>query len=141
MIRLLKVTVYPAEDETIAISLKGITMRDETPKIPQDNKGYNLLRDRRISDFNNLRSRGELGDDYHGLAFRGSDLRGLDARGLDFSNCKFKQADLRGINFSNTKLDGASIYSSKISGCLFPKDLKADEIMMSVQQGTRLRIG
>jgi len=116
-------------------------MTNETPKIPQDNRGYNLLRDRRISDFNAMRSSGELDNDYHGLAFRGCDLRGLNADGLDFSNCKFKQADLRGINFTNTKLDGASIYGSKISGCLFPKELKADEIMMSVQQGTRLRAG
>ncbi len=115
-------------------------MRDETPKIPQDNKGYNLLSDRKIADFNAMRSRGELGNDYHGLAFRGCDLRGLDAEGLDLSGCKFKQADLRGINFSNTKLDGASIYGSKISGCLFPKEIRADEIMMSVQQGTRMRI-
>jgi len=116
-------------------------MRDETPKIPQDNRGYNLLRDRRISDFNAMRSRGELENDYHGLAFRGCDLRGLNAEGLDFSGCKFKQADLRGINFSNTNLEGASIYGSKISGCLFPKEIRADEIMMSIQQGTRLRIG
>ena len=115
-------------------------MRDETPKIPQDNRGYNLLRDRKVADFNSLRARGELGNDYHGFAFRGCDLRGLDARGLDFSGCKFKQADLRGINFENTKLDGASIYGAKISGCLFPKEIRADEILMSVQQGTRLRI-
>jgi len=116
-------------------------MINEIPKIPQDNKLYSLLREHRISEFNNLRDRGEAGNDLRGLSFRGSDLRSLNADGLDFSNCKFKQADLRGINFNNTKLDGASLYGSKISGCLFPKSISPQEILLSVQQGTRLRVG
>lgn len=115
-------------------------MTNETPQIPQDNKLYSLLRERRISEFNNLREKGEAGPDFCGLSFRGTDLRGLKADGLDLSSCKFKQADLRGINFSNTKLDGASLYGAKISGCLFPKSISAQEILLSVQQGTRLRV-
>lgn len=116
-------------------------MIDETPKIPQGNKMYNLLRERRINDFNNLRERGELGNNLSGLDFRGFDLRGMDASGLDFSNCHLKQADLRGINFSRTNLAGASLYGAKISGCLFPKEISAQEILMSVTHGTRLRAG
>ncbi len=114
-------------------------MKDETPKIPQGNKMYDLLGERRIQDFNNLRERGELGTDLSGFAFRGFDLRGMDADGLDMSNCRFKQADLRGINFSNTNLAGSSLYGAKISGCLFPAKFSAQEILMSVVHGTRLR--
>ncbi len=115
-------------------------MINETPKIPKDNKLYSMLRERRIQEFNSLRDRGEIGDDLSGLAFRGFDLRGLNADGLDMSNCKFKQADLRGINFSNTNLSGSSLYGAKISGCLFPKEISAQEILMSVTHGTRLRL-
>lgn len=115
-------------------------MNDETPKIPQDNHGYTLLRDRRIAEFNDNYSQGKIDPNLSGLAFRGTDLRGMQASGLDLSNCKFKQADLRGINFSQTKLEGASIYGAKISGCLFPEEISADEILMSIQHGTRLRI-
>ena len=114
-------------------------MSSETPKIPQDNRFYTLLRDRKIAEFNVYAERGELSPDFTGLSFRGSDLRGLVASGLNFSNCKFKQADLRGINFSNTNLKGASLYGSKISGCLFPQEIDATEILMSLQHGTRLR--
>ncbi len=114
-------------------------MYAETPLIPQNNKSYSLLQERRIKDFNLLKDRGQLESELNGLAFRGFDLRGLDASGLDLSNCKFKQADLRGINFSNTNLHGASLYGAKISGCLFPKELSAPEILMSVTHGTRLR--
>lgn len=115
-------------------------MIDETPKIPQDNRGYTMLRDRRIEEFNDSLAQGKIDPNLSGLAFRGSDLRGLQAAGLDLSNCKFKQADLRGINFSKTKLAGASIYGAKISGCLFPENITAEEILMSIQHGTRLRV-
>ncbi len=115
-------------------------MNTEIPQIPKNNKMYALLRERRIADFNAMRERGELDNDLSGLAFRGFDLRGLNANGLDMSNCKFKQADLRGINFSNTNLEGSSLYGAKISGCLFPKEISAQEILMSVTHGTRLRL-
>ena len=114
-------------------------MCSETPKIPQNNKAYALLQERRIADFNSLHQRGQIGDDLSGLAFRGFDLRGLDAENLNLADCKFKQADLRGINFSSANLNGSSLYGTKISGCLFPAEFSAAEILMSVTHGTRLR--
>ncbi|HHJ52773.1 MAG TPA: pentapeptide repeat-containing protein [Caldithrix abyssi] len=115
-------------------------MVNETPKMPKDHRGYTLLRERRVAEFNDLYARGIIDNNLSGLDFRGSDLRGLNADGLNLSNSKFKQADLRGINFSTANLAGASLYGAKISGCLFPESIGAQEIMMSVQYGTRLRV-
>lgn len=114
-------------------------MRDETPIIPVEHKEYNLLRERKIKEFNYLKEQGKIDTNLSGLSFRGFDLRGLDAEGLDMSNCKFKQAVVRGINFSHTKLEGASFYGAKISGALFPIQFSAAEILLSVTHGTRLR--
>lgn len=114
-------------------------MINETPKIPNDNKFYSMLRERQIPEFNRLVESGTVPPDFSGLSFRGTDLRGLQAAGLDFSNCKFKQADLRGINFSKSNLSGASLFGAKISGCLFPPEIDANEILLSLTHGTRLR--
>lgn len=45
------------------------------------------------------------------------------------------------MDLSSAKLAGASIHGAKISGVYFPVDLSADEILMSLEHGTRLRYG
>jgi uncharacterized protein YjbI with pentapeptide repeats len=101
---------------------------------------YKLLREGRIKDFNIMRKRSEKVD-LRDHDFRGLDLRGLDAKGLDLSGCYFRQADLRGVDLSESRLEGASINAAKISGVLFPKELSATEITLSLLHGTRLRYG
>ncbi len=108
-----------------------------SPRISQDPM-YQLLRDEKIAQFNKLKAQGKTCD-LTGCDFRGLDLRELDVRGLDLSNAYFRGADLRGIDFRGAKLLGASLADAKISGCFFPDNLLAPEIMMSLQQGTRLR--
>ena len=108
------------------------------PAIKQNDELYQLLREERIEEFNTRRSQGEICDLTH-CDFRGLDLRGLNAKGLDFSGSYFRQTDLRGINFFESKMDECSIHGAKISGVYFPKELTADEIMMSISQGTRMR--
>ena len=103
-----------------------------------DNSLYQLLRDEDIEGFNRARSSGETADLRSG-DFRGLDLRNIDAHGLDMSNAYFRGADLRGIDFSHTRLEGSSIAQAKISGCLFPKEISADELVMSLNHGTRMR--
>jgi len=66
-------------------------------------------------------------------------LRKIDASGLDLSNGHFRSADLRGIDLSSARLAGASIKSAKISGVLFPVEVTAEEITLSVVHGTRMR--
>lgn len=110
------------------------------PPVIKDDPMYQLLRAGKTAEFNERRHAGESCD-LTCCDFRGLDLRGLDAEGLDFSNSYFRQADIRGIDFSKARLMGASIHGAKLSGAFFPADLAADEIMMSLEHGTRLRYG
>ncbi len=104
-----------------------------------DDPLYQILRNENVEAFN--RARAEAGElpSFARCDFRGLDLRGLAATGLDFRDAYFRGADLRGIDFSGSRLDGASIAGAKISGCYFPRELQADEIVMSLNHGTRMR--
>jgi len=99
---------------------------------------YQLLREDKVEEFNRLRAGGE-DCDLRGSDLRGLDLRRLDATGLDLRDCYLRQADLRGVDLSRADLEGASINGARISGAFFPRKLRADEIMMSLQHGTRMR--
>ena len=103
-----------------------------------DDPMFHLLRQGKIEEFNAQRAAGQSFD-LRGADLRGTDLRELNATGLDMSGCYLRQADLRGIDFSETRLDGASLFSAKISGALFPKALSAEEINLSLTHGTRMR--
>ena len=79
---------------------------------------YRLLRSDDVKGFNAQKPKeGEV------------DLRGGDFRGID----------LRGLDLRSAKLEGASLAHAQISGSYFPVELSADEILMSVNFGTRLR--
>ena len=99
---------------------------------------YQLLRQEKVSDFNQYKTNGNKVD-LRGCDFRGLDLRNLDADGLDFTDCYFRAADLRGVDFRNSVLEGASLSNANVSGCYFPKELSAEEIRLSVTNGTRMR--
>ena len=101
---------------------------------------YLMLREGCIKEFNVKKGSGDKCD-LRGCDLRGLDLRGLDAVGLDFRDCYFRQSDLRGVDLSKTNLDGASINACKISGVLFPIELSAQEIELSLLHGTRMRYG
>ena len=103
-----------------------------------DSPLYALLHKDDISGFNKERpTDGPI--DLRDGDFRGLDLRELNADGIDFTNAYFRSADLRGIDFSNANLEGASLAHAQISGAYFPRELSADEILMSMNFGTRLR--
>jgi uncharacterized protein YjbI with pentapeptide repeats len=103
-----------------------------------DSPLFALLRKDDVTAFNLERpAQGPV--DLSGGDFRGLDLRELNADGIDFSDAYFRSADLRGVDFRTTKLEGASIAHAQISGAYFPPELSADEILMSVNFGTRLR--
>ena len=108
------------------------------PEIKHKDEMYQLLREERVAEFNERRAKGETCDLTH-CDFRGLDLRGLNAKGLDFTGGYFRQADLRGINFHESCLQECSINGAKISGAYFPDRLEPEEIMMSLQHGTRMR--
>ncbi|AMB87138.1 hypothetical protein AWM79_18260 [Pseudomonas agarici] len=103
-----------------------------------DSALFALLHKDDIAGFNKARPKdGQI--DMRGGDFRGLDLRELNANGIDFTDAYFRSADLRGVNFQNAILEGASVAHAQISGAYFPTQLKAAEILMSVQFGTRLR--
>lgn len=117
-------------------------MSSQTPPQPSlhmsNDPMYKLLREGCIKEFNVKKAAGDKCD-LRNTDLRGLDLRGLDAAGLDFSGCYFRQSDLRGIDFSQSNLNGASINACKISGVLFPAELSAPEIELSLLHGTRMR--
>ena len=109
------------------------------PKISTDPM-YLLLREGNITEFNTRFEGGEK-PEFTNCDFRSVDLRGLEVTGADFSGSYFRQADLRGLDLSQCNLEGASINSAHISGTLFPKELSAQEILLSHKHGTRMRYG
>lgn len=103
-----------------------------------DNPLYVLIRNENISAFNAQKPKDAAVDLADG-DFRGLDLRALDAQGINFTNAYFRGTDLRGLDLRNAQLEGASLAHAQISGAYFPVELSADEILMSVNFGTRLR--
>ncbi len=99
---------------------------------------YRLLHDVKISEFNKQKPQ-EGSINLRGADLRGLDLRLLDASRVDFADAYFRGADLRGIDLREANLEGASIAHAQISGAYFPAQLSADEILLSMQFGTRMR--
>jgi uncharacterized protein YjbI with pentapeptide repeats len=109
--------------------------------LPQisDDPLYRLLREGKVSEFNQRIAAGETAN-LTSCDFRHINLTGLITDELDFSNSYFRQADLRGVDFSNcNSLEGASIHGAKISGAYFPREIRAEEILLSLEHGTRMR--
>jgi uncharacterized protein YjbI with pentapeptide repeats len=103
-----------------------------------DSPLYAFLHEEDVASFN--RERAQLASvDLKDGDFRGLDLRELHADGIDFTGAYFRTTDLRGLDLRNTCLEGASLAHAQISGTYFPVELSADEILMSLKYGTRLR--
>lgn len=113
-------------------------MQPVPPKIPHDTL-FAMLRAEDIEGFNRARAAGRACE-LRGTNLRGVDLRGLDADGLDLRDCYLRDADLRGVDLRGARLEGASIRRARISGAFFPAELSAEEIRLSWEQGTRLRV-
>lgn len=103
-----------------------------------DSPLYRLLHNEKVSEFNQQKPKdGNI--DLRGADLRGLDLRQLDASRIDFTDAYFRGADLRGLDLREASLEGASIAHAQISGAYFPTQLSADEILLSMQFGTRMR--
>ncbi|WXL26945.1 pentapeptide repeat-containing protein [Ectopseudomonas mendocina] len=97
---------------------------------------YVLIRDEELGAFNTQRPHNvDLSND----DFRGLDLPSLNPNNIDFSNAYFSGADLRGFDLRTCLLEGASLAQVQILGTYFPTAVTADEILISVNFGTRLR--
>ena len=67
------------------------------------------------------------------------DLRRFNLRSANLRNAYLKMADLRGVDLSSAQMDGASINRAHISGAFFPRSIPAQEVLLSVEHGTRMR--
>jgi len=96
-----------------------------------------LLLEGDIAAFNE-RARRER-PDLQNADLRMADLHDATLREANLRGAYLRQADLRGVDLSQADLDGASIHEARISGTLFPVDIRADEIALSVSTGIRMR--
>ena len=108
------------------------------PRFPDDPAFKSL----RIGDFDTF-NRHVVGQKL--VDFSNSDLRGVDFRGIsdlakvNVHGAYMRDTDLRGLDIRMWDMEGCSLYHAKISGAFFPANLPADEIIASVEHGTRMR--
>ena len=70
---------------------------------------------------------------------RMADLTHANLKGACLKGAYLRACDLRGLDLSGCDLFGASMFHAKVSGVLFPDNVDAHEITMSVTLGTRIR--
>jgi uncharacterized protein YjbI with pentapeptide repeats len=67
-------------------------------------------------------------------------MRKCKLRNADLTGAYLRSSDLRSVDLTEAKLDGASLKEAKVSGTLFPRCLPPEEIRLSLEYGTRLRM-
>lgn len=97
-----------------------------------------LLREGRLDTFNARVAESGPADLTH-ANLRMADLRGANLTGACLAGAYLRASDLRGQDLGACDLEGASLSGAKVSGVRFPDNIPADEIMMSLAHGTRLR--
>lgn len=105
-----------------------------------DARALNLIQEERFVEFNNLVEAAGGYVDLTGAHLRGYDMRKCKLKKADLTGAYLRSSDLRSVDLSEAKLDGASIKEAKVSGALFPRNLPPEEISLSLQHGTRLRV-
>lgn len=103
------------------------------------NKFHGYLRDDKISSFNNEVKNLAEPVDLENCNLRGLDLKNVILKNANLKHSYLKLADLRGVDLSNAQLEGATINHARVSGVLFPKNITAEEIKLSLEFGTRIR--
>ncbi len=103
----------------------------------RDSVPITLLREDKIDEFNQLA--GEKPVDLENADLRMVDLRRANLAKANLRGAYLRNADLRGVDLSDADLAGASLHDARISGCLFPMSISAEEISLSVTLGTRMR--
>ena len=106
---------------------------------PLDNPAYVSLRERQKEKFQNILSE-SLQVDFSDCNLRGFDLSEMSLNKVTLRGAYLHSADLRGVDLSLHNLEGCSLHKAKISGALFPPNISAEEIRLSVEYGTRLRL-
>ncbi len=98
-----------------------------------------MLRDGKVEEFNQAARQTESVD-LSWANLRGVDLRYAYLCKADMRNAYCHTADLRGVDLSLANIEGASFHRARISGAYFPHGVSAEELKMSVDLGTRIRL-
>jgi hypothetical protein len=99
---------------------------------------YRCLRVGDVAGFHHYTGEDETVDLAH-ADLRSVDLRKVDLRRVILRGAYLKEADLRGQDLRAHDLEGCSLRNAKVGGAYFPDSLRAEEVLMSLQFGTRLR--
>jgi hypothetical protein len=97
-----------------------------------------LLFEENIENFNRMVEQGKA-PDLKNANLSGMDLRKAHFKGLDLTGCYLRNTNLRGVDLTGCNLKGASLQGAQISGTMFPENVSMEEIMASVEYGTRIR--
>lgn len=97
-----------------------------------------VLLDENLAQFNQMVAEGRA-PELRGANLSNLDLRGANLKGLDMAGAYLRNANLKGVDLSGCNLKGASLRGAQVSGTLFPENLGAEEIRLSLEMGTRLR--
>jgi uncharacterized protein YjbI with pentapeptide repeats len=89
-------------------------------------------------NFNEAVAKGMV-PDFSGKNLSDMDLSGFDLHNANLAGAYMRGATLGGVDLSGANLNGASLRGARVSGCLFPVEIPAAEIAMSLEKGTRLR--
>ena len=106
---------------------------------PLDNPAYVSLRERQKEKFKDILSESVQVDFSH-CYLRGFDMSEMSLNKVLLKGAYLHSADLRGVDLSLHNLEGCSLHKAKISGTLFPQNISAEEIRLSIEYGTRLRL-
>ncbi|MDR0355267.1 MAG: pentapeptide repeat-containing protein [Deltaproteobacteria bacterium] len=97
-----------------------------------------IMYEENASQFNKLTAEGKQ-PDLTNANLSDLDLRPFNLKEANLSGCYLRGANLAGLDLSGACLHGASIKNARISGCLFPASISAEEISLSLDHGTRIR--
>ena len=105
-----------------------------------DKRALELIQEERALEFNNYVEGLGGAVDLSGAHLRAYDLRKFNLSKANLTGAYLRASDLRSCNLGEADLEGASMKEAKVSGVLFPPELDANELMMSLVHGTRLRV-
>lgn len=77
--------------------------------------------------------------DFSETDLRAVDLRKIDLKKVVLRGSYLKLADLRGCDLRHMDMEGCSLHQAKVGGTYFPANVSAEEVRLSVQEGTRIR--
>jgi uncharacterized protein YjbI with pentapeptide repeats len=103
----------------------------------RESETITLLREEKYDEFNARAEQTRV--DLENADLRMVDLRRANLVKANLRGAYLRNVDLRGVDLSDADLTGASLHDARISGCLFPMSIPAEEITLSIIHGTRMR--